>query len=87
MTVGPRVGVAMLLMATAAYCSLGVMVSCGAVRQGAAVDLHRAQLLACVDQAQSKAEARACFDRVDMRWGVLDGGPMLDAGALDGGNQ
>lgn len=73
----PRIGVYMLLIASAAYIALGVLVSCGAVKTEAATDLHKAQLLSCVDQAHSKAEARVCFDKVDARWGI----------AVDGGDQ
>lgn len=73
----PKVGVFMLLVAAAAYITLGVLVSCGAVKAEVATDLHKAQLLSCVDQAHSKAEARICFDKVDARWGI----------AVDGGDQ
>lgn len=74
-TIEPKVGVVMCLIAAAAYTALGVLVSCGAVGREAATDLHKAQLLSCVDQAHSKAEARKCFDAVDARWGIaVDGG-------------
>jgi len=70
----PKIGVVMLLIAAAAYTSLGILVSCGAVGREVATDLHKAQLLSCVDQAHNKAEARTCFDKVDARWGIDAGG-------------
>lgn len=55
-----------------AACTGGLVAAC-ASNQAVAGQVYGAELKACVDQAKSLAESKACRAKVDERWAV-DGG-------------
>ena len=71
------------MLATALQCFMAtsfvlviaaVVLACASAAKVAAEDAYKAQLLACVEQAKTRAAALACHDRVQAEWGLADAG-------------